>query len=442
MLRNTALEPMPFPAEWGSLIEGESIKKSRRIITLEELGQGQRNSYLTSLAGTMRRRGMGESAIYSALQAENKDRCKPPLSESEIWTIAQSVSRYEPAEDPRAAEPKADFDYIEFAPSFLAVEDPPIRYLVGELMPEAVIALDHGEPRTRKSWFEQEIAIALATGTNAFGMDRFKILEPVPVLYSSQEDAAQLVRMRAKAILKARGINQFPETLAFSIHKGITFESHEWREALIRDTIRHNFRLLIFDPIRRYAQNADKGPSEVNEITTYLRRLVVETGATVKIVHHDVKPKADNRDDRRRSHKASGGDWFAASECPVSFEIAGENQTLVIPEDFKLSISPEPFTFRLETDDPMSPTWARLIGETASADDAKTLALTAKILEYLRENSTGATQSAIAKYCRARKDDVIASLNSLLKTGDADCYGGGGRGKKQTWFLVKNEQEK
>jgi hypothetical protein len=56
-----------------------------------------------------------------------------------------------------------DSDYIEFAPRFLAVEDPPVRYLVNELLPEQVLCLMHGEPRTRKSWAALEIAIALAT---------------------------------------------------------------------------------------------------------------------------------------------------------------------------------------------------------------------------------------------------------------------------------------
>lgn len=57
--------------------------------------EGQRNSTLTSLAGTMRHRGMSQEAIYAALLVENC-RCQPPLSETEIKAIAESVSRYEP----------------------------------------------------------------------------------------------------------------------------------------------------------------------------------------------------------------------------------------------------------------------------------------------------------------------------------------------------------
>lgn len=58
---------------------------------------GGRNDRLTSLAGTMRRRGMGEEAIYAALDVENRNRCEPPLGDLEVRGIAKSVSRYLPA---------------------------------------------------------------------------------------------------------------------------------------------------------------------------------------------------------------------------------------------------------------------------------------------------------------------------------------------------------
>jgi len=57
---------------------------------------GQRNQTLTSLAGTMRRRGMAEEAIEAALLKTNELECQPPLPENEVKAIATSVSRYSP----------------------------------------------------------------------------------------------------------------------------------------------------------------------------------------------------------------------------------------------------------------------------------------------------------------------------------------------------------
>ena len=62
--------------------------------TTESIPSGQRNATLTSLAGSMRRRGFGEAAILAALTAENADRCAPPLAEDEVARIARSIARY------------------------------------------------------------------------------------------------------------------------------------------------------------------------------------------------------------------------------------------------------------------------------------------------------------------------------------------------------------
>ncbi|MGQ9851700.1 MAG: phage/plasmid primase, P4 family, partial [Aggregatilineaceae bacterium] len=64
--------------------------------TANRIPSGQRNSTLTSLAGSMRRKGASQAAIEAALLQENAARCDPPLPEDEVKRIAASVARYEP----------------------------------------------------------------------------------------------------------------------------------------------------------------------------------------------------------------------------------------------------------------------------------------------------------------------------------------------------------
>lgn len=59
--------------------------------------EGGRNATLTSLAGSMRRRGASADAILAALLQENAEKCDPPLSEREVKQIVTSISKYEPA---------------------------------------------------------------------------------------------------------------------------------------------------------------------------------------------------------------------------------------------------------------------------------------------------------------------------------------------------------
>ena len=60
----------------------------------ERIPQGARNMTLTSLAGTMRGKGMSEEAILAALQVHNEERCNTPLNAEEVQRIASSVARY------------------------------------------------------------------------------------------------------------------------------------------------------------------------------------------------------------------------------------------------------------------------------------------------------------------------------------------------------------
>ena len=56
--------------------------------------KGTRNVTLFKLGCGMRGGGFVESAIRAALHAQNKECCKPPLSESEVDGIADSVAKY------------------------------------------------------------------------------------------------------------------------------------------------------------------------------------------------------------------------------------------------------------------------------------------------------------------------------------------------------------
>ncbi len=54
----------------------------------DEIPEGQRNTTLASLAGSMRRRRASEATIVAALRAENEERCCPPLDDAEVLQIA------------------------------------------------------------------------------------------------------------------------------------------------------------------------------------------------------------------------------------------------------------------------------------------------------------------------------------------------------------------
>ena len=338
---------------------------------------------------------------------------------------AERLTLVEPAETgPRP--------WIETAAAFLAVHDAPLQYVIGELVPAGSVSLWHGEPRARKTWAGLELVIAKATGTPAFGLARLGVTAPGPAAYFSQEDSAPRVRDRLRRLLAGRGVELTPlSPMYVSVHAGINLEDPAWQETLLRDVEYLRLELVVLDPVRRFAPSADKGPSEVSAVTGFLRRIASETGAAIVILHHDVKPPANGRDDRRRSHRASGGDWFAASDAPITLEAAGA-VTVAYPEDFKHSADPLPFRFRVVE--------AREGGLLVAGEDvqagteSKDLALQERVLDWLKEHPRTSGRKVEESVRGASHGAVREALDALLAEGKVDRTEGPRRG--WVWWIT------
>jgi len=90
-----------MPMEILTAINGSKPASSKSMPGTQKasIAEGERNSTLTSLAGSMRRRAMSAEAIESALLVENNERCQPPLDDEEVRKIVESVCKYKPTED-------------------------------------------------------------------------------------------------------------------------------------------------------------------------------------------------------------------------------------------------------------------------------------------------------------------------------------------------------
>lgn len=110
-----------------SLIAGDTPggggKPERRAAPKTWQDAGGCDNFFTSLAGTMRARGMGEEAIVAALMAENAG-LEEPMEESRVRRIAKSVSRYEPKQESAAFFKATDAGNAER----FAFHNPDMRY--------------------------------------------------------------------------------------------------------------------------------------------------------------------------------------------------------------------------------------------------------------------------------------------------------------------------
>ena len=112
------VQPAPLPRALSELLSKSPQTTAPPCTTAsddEKIHAGERNSTLTSLAGSMRRRGMSHEAIEAALLTDNACRGVPPLPEEEVRKIAASVARYEPGSQDAAETHSAKNGAVDYA---------------------------------------------------------------------------------------------------------------------------------------------------------------------------------------------------------------------------------------------------------------------------------------------------------------------------------------
>lgn len=154
----------------------------------DNVPEGQRNTFLTALAGALRRQGAGAEAIAATVATFNANRCDPPLPSEELLAIVRSTLRYEPDPDEGGGDIDIliDGDDPEEGPrppiiwaGDLEVPAPP-RWLQHPFLPAGRLVLVDGNEGIGKGMFATWIATSLAASRlNS---------PPAPTLWGSTED--------------------------------------------------------------------------------------------------------------------------------------------------------------------------------------------------------------------------------------------------------------
>ena len=176
----------------------------------DKITRGGRNSALLSLAGSMRRRNMGETAIFNALMAENAEKCDPPLDTREVARIAKSVGRYESASpDPplivdtgkraKSGPERRAEAYVPVPGTFADLKHkqlPPTAWAVERFLPQGVAMLA-GAAKLGKSWLVLNLQFAIATEELAFG---YLLTIVGDCLYLALEDGENRLQGRTRSL--------------------------------------------------------------------------------------------------------------------------------------------------------------------------------------------------------------------------------------------------
>jgi len=269
-------DPLPLPPPLKQTLTGyfkhEPGFKSGETPS-DRIRVGQRNTVLTSLAGSMRQRGMTEQAIEAALHAENRLSCDPPLPEIEVKTIARSVAHYQPSFPSPIGPNVMDGTGIVWAkdvppPS----EGDKIESLWGPFLYPQSLHLLSGDAGLAKTTLGYSLSVSLVRGESFAG---FSPPRPLRILYFDLETPELLFREKLYRISE----NNPPEGLAFARDFNV-----EGALALVKA---HKFDLMIVDTGNEaFDTREEEDNAEANKQMRQLRRLIQETGVAILVFYH------------------------------------------------------------------------------------------------------------------------------------------------------------
>ena len=240
--------------------------------------EGQRNSTLLSLAGSMHKRGMTSESIAAALQEENRQSCSPPLSEDEVSGIVASVQRY-PQGSTTHKTRHADVRCLA------DVKPLEVEWLWEPYVPLKMITVVSGDPGAGKTFLALALAASLTRGERIVTGAR---VAPCNVLYLSNENSPEHVtRPRFDAL--EGDVSRFFLLDGTKAEDGtagrITLADLEQLEEAI---VKHETRLVIIDPLQSFL-GSDVDSHRANQtrpIFDGLIRLSEKTGCAMLITRH------------------------------------------------------------------------------------------------------------------------------------------------------------
>ncbi|MEP4989569.1 MAG: bifunctional DNA primase/polymerase [Paracoccaceae bacterium] len=270
--RRSGTTVMTLPSSFTRAIQPKA-KRTANFGNEGTFKAGGRNNELTKIAGSLRYRGLGDTAIATVLQAVNGAACSPPLGIDEVDRIADSVGRYDTGSD-EAFGWLGDVEESE--PQFLAYP-----YIIKG----AITVLD-GNMGQGKSTFTCAIAAAVTTGEPPPFIHE---IEQGSVLFMSAEDDPSRVLkprlMKAGADVSKVRYQDEPFTLD---ERGL---------ALVRQELTVNTSaLVVIDPIIAFMQEGSNGnnATETMHFMIQLDQLARDFDTAILIVRHLRKSRADH----------------------------------------------------------------------------------------------------------------------------------------------------
>lgn len=190
-----------------------------------------------------------------------------------------------PVGTPTSREPSS---WLRSGPDLFSDRERPVAWLIEGLIGDQALGALQGAAKVGKSWAIGELALAIVTGTPAYGAYPVKRRGPVIVVFeeSPQADTSR----RLSELARGRGLRQADPDVAglhVASNQGVRLNSTEWRANVERAVAEIKPVAVFFDPLVRIKGSIDENEQgELQGLLGWLSDLRTRHGCAVIFAHH------------------------------------------------------------------------------------------------------------------------------------------------------------
>jgi archaellum biogenesis ATPase FlaH len=268
----------------------------------QKIPEGERHSYLVSLAGSLRRVGMTEAGILAALRAQNTTALDPPEDDEELRRIANSLAQKEP--DQLGHLTGFDLELIEYettkpdeAPSYLrntlraydlntliTTKPDPIPWVWETYIAGGTLNILHGAGGLGKSYLTLKLAEAIVSNNTIELANKQVATGSVIIIDGENSKHETHRRIQHTRLDGTEPLYIYDAPLPILGHSDATIQLVNELQA------EHEPRLIIIDSLRALWHGDEREQGEAGRMLRELARHIENYPDTaILIIHHDNK---------------------------------------------------------------------------------------------------------------------------------------------------------
>lgn len=279
------------------------------------------------------------------------------------------------------------------------------RWLVEGLWGRSAVGLIGGAPKCCKTWLGLDMALSVATGTDAMG--HFAVHTTGPALIYLAEDALAQVRARIESLCRHRGLDLDSLDLYVITAPVLRLDLASDQQRLARTIARLRPAIVLLDPLVRMHRLDENSAAEISGLLGYIRDLQRHYDVAVVLVHHASKKQRSQPGQALRG----SSDLHAIGDSNLYLARKGEHIVLTI--EHRAAQAPEPRMIELVTG---NATYLRVCDHTPGGQRAER-PLRRQILDLLERAHAGLSRTELRARLRINNQRLGGCLTELEQNG-------------------------